>query len=255
MGMQVGHLAPCITASPSIVNNTKRDTVLTTLLLIGIDDLKDLKLYRQCLDSIQQGSAHIDEELVFALYKAGDPKAQLAIARSVATSRMSPPAFRRIFDPVYARSDLSARQRCDLASNLHGFLRLNPGQGRAYERIALTLARSPHFDSRVQGIQIAAEFARVDSDFLDLVKHRLKSRHPITRLAAVAALHLMVNRLDQLAPEIREFITSDALRDMAARMRRSDPDYYVRWSSRDLHRKLLKRLGRRKRRASRSRRR
>lgn len=243
--MQVSPLGTALIGALTILPASKRDTLLTTLLLL---DAGDPELRTHCLESVTRGSARIDGELVLSLYSAGDDEARLALACSVAISRMRPHAFRKIFDPVYARSDLTAKQRWNLAFSLGHFLEQNPHQRPAYEDILRDLARSPHFDVRVRGLQMAAQFARVDAELLALFKRRLKSRSPIIRLAAVAAFNLMVQRLDQLAPEIRGFIASDAFRDTATRLHRADPDEDVRWGASFVVRKLRKAFGPKRRR-------
>lgn len=237
--MQNGTARLILAKTLSAIRRPKRDTVITTVLLLDLDD-RTLRI--ECLESIRRGTARIDEELVLSLYSAGDDKAKLAIARSVAVSRMSPCGFRKVFDPVYARSDLSVQQRRKLMWNLTFFLGLNPRQGRTYERIILELARSPRLDLSVCGIPLAARLAPIDADMLALFRRHLRSRSPDIRLTTLNAFRHLLERLEQLEPGLRDFIVSDAFRKRVVRMLRSDPDEYVRKGAWWLLRKLRETL-------------
>lgn len=233
--MQVKASTAYIPAALAALRPETRDTALTTLLLFDMDD-PELKAC--CLDSIRQGLAHIDEELVLRLYSTGDDKTKLAIACSIAVSRMRPRAFRKVFDRTYARSDLTMQKRRELAWNLEHFLYLNPRQGRAYERIILELTESPHVDLRVRGIPLAAQFGRINDDMLAMFRRGLRARSPHIRLTTVNAFSHMVERLDQLPSRVRDFVTSAVFKDEVARMHKADPDEDVRTGSGHLLRRL-----------------
>lgn len=250
--MQIKPLAPSLAKAVSTLRGSKRDTLVTMLLLLNVDD-PNLRVH--CLKCIRQGSVRIDEQLVLRLYSAGDDRAKLAIASSVAVGRMRPRAFRQVFDPVYARSDISGTQRAELVRNLGNFLYGNPRQSPAYERILLELVKSSHFDLRVLGIQLAGEFARVDADLLAVMEHRMNARFDITRVASTSAFNQMLNRVDQLDSKTRAFLSSDAFRKKVARMHETDPDEDVRTNTMYLLRKLDRAFGPAKRRAARSKRR
>jgi hypothetical protein len=169
--VQVKPIAACMLDASSKLLSAKRDTALTTILLVS----DDLNLWGRCLDEVDRGSARIDEEFILALHAAGNHKVKLALASSSVSSRMKPRSFRRIFNSAYARSDLTVQERRELMWNLERFLLLNPAQARIYERTILKLARSPHVNLSIRGIPMAARFARVDASTLDLSArcHRL----------------------------------------------------------------------------------
>ena len=235
--MQVGPIAACLAKVLPRLRPARRDLLLTALLLLGIDDRR---LRTHCLDSLTRGAARIDEDLVLGLYSAGGKEAKLAIARSIVTSRLRPRAFRKIFHPMYARSDLSAQQRWELAWNLEHFLHLNPRQGPAYARMVLDLTQSRHLDLKIRGLSMAAQFERIDASLLTLFTRGFRSRSPRIRLASVNAFSHLVERLDELPSDIREVITSETFRRMVTLIRRADPDEDVRAGTGN----LLKRLRR-----------
>ena len=235
MEMPLGPLVTGLVKTLATLQSAKRDTLLTTLLLLEIGDPE---LRTDCLESIRKGLARIDEKLVLGLYSTGDDEVKLAIARSLVTGRMRPRAFRRVFDPVYARADLSVQQRWDLVWNLEHFLYLNPRQGPAYERIVFELAHSPHLDLRVRGIPMAAQFERIDPTLLALFERALRSRSPHIRLTTINAFGHLVDRLNRIAPDIRDFIVSGTFRKTVTGMHQSDPNEDVRTGAWN----LLKRL-------------
>jgi len=225
---------------PSLVAPSKLSTLLTTLLLAETDDFN---LHLQCVYSLERGEARIDEELVLRLYSAGDPKRKLMIAQSAVTSRLRPKTFRQIFDPEYARTDLSIGQRRKLAWKLEPFLDRNPRQAPAYEQIILELARSQHQDLSLHGILVAARHAGVDADLLALFVRQLKSRSPYMRLNTVHAFRRLLDRLNQLPPEVRDYLRSDEFQQWAERLWREDPDKDVRKVSRRLRKTLRETFG------------
>jgi hypothetical protein len=233
--MQVSPVIRRLVEILSKLQGKRRATVLTTLLLL---DLDDLALRKQCLNNLDGKSAEVDEELVLGLSSAGDRKVKLALAGSAVVSRMRPRAFRQIFDDVYARSQLTWRERRELMWNLERFLILNPRQAPAYERIVLELAKSPHLELSVRGIPMAARFTRINPDTFNLLASKLKSRSEDLRGSALEGFYYLLERVDRLAPNVRKLITSDTFREQVARIQKSDPDDPVRHNARSVLRKL-----------------
>src|SRR5512140_3655917 len=102
----------------SALSDAKRNTVLTVILLAS----EDQKLTQECIERVRQGTARIDEELVLNLYRACDRRGKLALARSFVLGWLAPQTFRKIFDEVYGRSDLTSEERNAVLCALHGLL-------------------------------------------------------------------------------------------------------------------------------------
>jgi hypothetical protein len=226
--MQVKPLAAGLVQASSTMRSTKRHTLLTILSLAS----DDWELKSQCIQLIDQGAARIDEELVFALHSAGDRKVKLALASSLAVSRMLPRSFRKIFDETYRRPDLTVMERRELVWNLEVFLIQRPRQLRAYERTILDLLESPHPDLRVRALCMVGRMDRLAPSTLDLLARNLKSRIPSLRVNALEGFHELIERLDRLDSHVRSFVTSDVFRERVTQLRRSDPDANVRHNAR-----------------------
>jgi hypothetical protein len=209
---------------PPAVRGAKRNTALTAILLASDDP----ELTVPCLARVDKGEARIDENLVLNLYAAGNPEARLALAGSVAVGRMKPRAFRKIFDAVYARSDLTIQQRSELVWNLDCFLALNPRQFPAYAPTLLELLRSPSPYLRDRALSIAGGFNRLEPAALAILARHLRSRIPGLRVNALDGFFALIERFDDVAPHIRDFIVSEGFREQVARMQRTDPDEAVR---------------------------
>lgn len=217
---------------------TKRSTVLTAFLLAS----DERELWSRCIDEVDRGSVPLDDELGLALHAVGDRKLKLALASSVAASRMKPRAFRKLFDPTYGRSDLTVQERRELMWSLESFLILNPRQARPYVNTILELARSPHLDLCIRGIPMAARFTRVDAPMLELMQKTLKSRKAPLRGSALEGCYHLAGRLDEVARNARDFILSDAFQRQVLQMKRADPNEFVRHNASS----VLKRLQRAK---------
>jgi hypothetical protein len=217
-------LAKSLVDASSILPDAKRDTVLTTLLLTseGVDVIV------ACIEPFRQGTARIDEKLVLALYRVCDRKGKLALARSFVFSDLSPPHFRRIFDEVYRRSDLTWIQRNEVLCSLEGFLLHNPQQIPRYEHLILELLKSPQVDRRIRAASMVGMLNQLEAPSLASFARGLQFRNSSVRLNTLSALWYMIERFDRLDPRLREFVSSPSLRAQVSRMRRSDPDHYVR---------------------------
>jgi hypothetical protein len=229
-------LVAALIEAASRLRADKRETVLTAILLASDEQ----EAWSRCIDELDRGSLHIDDEFLLALNAVGDRKLKLALASSVAASRMKPRGFRKLFDPTYERSDLTVRERRELMWSLESFLILNPRQAPAYANTILELARSPHLDLCIRGIPMAARFTRMDVSSLEMLLKTLKSRKAPLRGSALEGCYHLAERLDEVARNVRDFILSEAFRRQVLQMQRSDPDEFVRhnaWS-------VLKRLPR-----------
>lgn len=226
--MQVNPIAAGLIEVSARVRSTKRSTLLTIFSLAS----ENWELRRQCIELIDQGAAGIDEELIFALHLAGDRKVKLALASSLAVSRMTPRAFRQIFDEAYRRPDLTVKERRELVWNLEIFLIHRPRQLRAYERTILDLLKSPHPDLRVRALSMVGRMDRLAPSTLNLLARNLKSRTPSLRVNALEGFYEVIERLDRLDSHVRNFVTSVVFRDRVTQLRRSDPDANVRHNAR-----------------------
>lgn len=222
--MQVSPLINSLAALLPQIRRSKRNAFITILLLVS----EEPELIRECLQSIRDGQAKIDEELILTMYTAGDRATQLALARSAPVSRMSPSAFRKIFDEVYARSDLTGLERRDLVWSLDSFLLLNPRQRFIYEGTILDLLKSPHRELRLRALSMVGRLDHLTPATLNVLARNLKSRDSGLRLNALDGFHALFERFGRLDPHVRDFIASDSFRSQVARMRREDPDSHVR---------------------------
>ena len=208
----------------SVLRGAQGNAALTAILLAA----DDFELTSLCLKWVDEGSARIDERLVLNLYRACDRKGRLALASSVAASRMRPSAFRRVFDEVYARSDLTVQERRALIWNLECFLVLNPRHLMVYAAVIQTLLRSSSPSLRHRALSLAGRLNRLDSSALAILARHLRSRTPELRLNALDGFFQLVDRIDEVAPHIREFLSAEPFRAQVARMHQSDPDNAVR---------------------------
>lgn len=236
--MQVKPLAAGLVQASSTMRSTKRHTLLTILSLAS----DDWELRHRCLQLIDQGAARIDEELVFALHSAGDRKVKLALASSLAVSRMRPRSFRKIFDEAYRRPDLTVVERRELVWNLEVFLIQRPRQLRVYERIILDLLESPHPDLRVRALSMVGRMDPLAPSTLDLLGRNLESRTPSLRVNALEGFHELIERLDRLDSHVRSFVSSATFLERVTHLRRTDPDASVRHNARAVL-KVLTRVG------------
>lgn len=222
--MQVKPLVAGLIKASSGMRRTKRATLLTLLALAS----EDWELRRRCLELIDQGAAGIDEKLIFALHSAGDREVKLALASSLAVSRMTPRAFRQIFDEAYRRPDLTVMERRELVWNLEIFLIQRPRQLRVYESTVLELLKSAHPDLRVRALSLVGRMDRLAPSTLNLLARNLRSRIPSLRVNALEGCYELIERLDRIDFYTRNFVTSDAFRERVSQLRRSDPDANVR---------------------------
>lgn len=202
----------------------KQSTVLTAFLLAAGDQ----ELWSRCIDELDRRSLPLDHEVILALNAVGSRKLMLALASSAAASRLKPRAFRRLFDAAYGRSDLTVQERRELMWSLESFLLLNSRQAPPYVNTILELARSPHLDLCIRGIPMAARFTRVDAPTLELLQKTLQSRKAPLRGSALEGCYHMVDRLNDVARNARDFILSDAFRRHVLQMKRADPNEFVR---------------------------
>lgn len=232
--MQVKSLTTDLVKACSAISRAKRDTVLTTLLVASGEP----EVEQHCLEIIDQGMARVDEELISGLYSVGDRKAKLALACSLAASRMTPRTFRKIFDDVYGRSDLTVPERRKLAWNLEVFLNLNPPQFAAYERTILDLLKSPRHELRLRALALVGRMDRLAPGTLDLLARNLKSRNPSLRVNALQGFYELIERFDEVDLHVRDFVASNVFREQVTQLRRSDPDENVRHNANSVLRVL-----------------
>jgi len=243
--MQLMPFLPDLSQTLDGMKGKKRETVLTLLLLL---DLQNLQLSKQGHALLREGKTRLDEDLVLALYAVGNLKAKLAIASSLVASHLSPPAFKVVFDPVYAREDLTLQQRQWLMISLEHFLAMHPEHALVYEAITLALAQSRYSALRVRGIPMAARFARFDHSLWILFNLRLRARSPDIRLTTLNAFRHLLDRLEELPVELRALVASDSLRKKVGQMLRWDPERYVRMGAFYLLRTYRERYGPQRRR-------
>lgn len=243
--MQVKPLASFLIDTSALVRGNKRNTIITTILLIS----ESPELTSRCLQNTEGGAARIDEDLVLGLYAAGDRKIRLALARSPVLCRLPPRSFRKIFDEVYGRADLTVMERQSLTWQLDGFLRLNPRQALSFERTILELLRSPRLELRARALPLVGLLDQLDAPTLALLTRNLKARNPSLRVNALGGFHRLIERRGRLAPHVRDFLASAAFRAQVSELCRSDPDEMVRHNARS----VLHALGRARGRAGRPR--
>jgi len=239
--MQVEQIIPLIDDALTGINPAKRDTLITTLLLldVGKGDLR-----RGWLQKLTQGSARIDEELLLGLYATGTDALKLAIAASEATSHLDPPAFRRIFEAVFARVDISPRMRFELVWNLEHFLQLNPEQWPVYAHVAHELLQHSHVDLRIRATPLMALFGPINGELLGLLTRHWASSSSRIRLTTLNAFCHILDRLGSVSPEIRSVLASPAFREKVFRRSQMDQDADVQRGAANLLKRLKKAFGR-----------
>ena len=225
---QMTPLARFLVDASSALPGAKRNTVLTTLLLTS----EGTEIMRACLDAFRHATARIDEKLVLALYRVCDSRGKLALAQSAVFQRLTPPTFRKIFDEVYGRSDLTSMERNEVLWGLENFLFLNPRQVPRYERLVVGLLKSPQIDLRVRASSMVGRLNRLDAASLTSFVRGLRSRSPHIRSNTLVGLWRMIERFDRLDPHLRDFLSSAAFRTQVSRMRRSDPEDTTRHNAR-----------------------
>ena len=221
-------LARFLVDASSALPGAKRNTVLTTLLLT----CEGAKLIVACLQPFRHATARIDEKLVLALYRVCDREGKLALAQTAVFQRLTPPVFRKIFDELYGRSDLTSAEQNAVLWELEGFLFANPRQAPRYERLVAGLLKSPQLTLRVRAASLVGRLNRLDAASLTSFVRGLRSRSPHIRSNTLVGLWRMIERFDRLDPHLRDFLSSAAFRTQVSRMRRSDPEDTTRHNAR-----------------------
>jgi hypothetical protein len=213
------------------IRGQRLDVAITAILLASDEEAEANAL---CVQGFNEGKYRVDTELVMNVFNACDEDEQLELACSRAVDLLPYRELRAIFDKVYARTDLSNRQRTELVRTLEFFLWRQPRYVPRFTALIKDLLRSRYRDLACRALNLAGMLRRIDEADLAIVRRALTSKDADRRINALAAFANMAMSFEKIDSRLKTFLASNELRTLTRQLRRSDPDESVRVNARCL---------------------
>lgn len=213
-------LALQLVSTDAWTDQRRRDIAASVLLML----VPSFEVLDTALKGVDEEQAYrIDGKLLSDLYASCPKHLKLALAHTPAFSRLGPRAFLPLFRDAWQIKPATLYQRRDLALTLEAFLGGNQKHGESFRDIIMSLFWSPVHELCLRGIYQVGYLGDLAPKDLDRIRQKLSGSVHI-RMNALNGLTLLARRHREVAPAIREFITSDPVLRAARHIQKTDPD-------------------------------
>jgi len=206
--------------------DSRREAAIVTALLMFAPVVEAM----QAQAGVESGRFSLDVRLFNDVYKACPATLRPRLLSSPPAKFLPPQDFERMFLQTYRQRGLSADDRARMAGTLEAFLSRHPRGAARYEREIIELLRSNVLVLALRGLSMTGAFlAHLGREDLSRIGKKLDSRNATLRYSALRALQRLLERREQVDPDVTAFCLSESVRRRVQRLaaRDSDPDNRV----------------------------